>query len=412
MNKGSALEIAHFNREELAAMDKVQGGRVRDHRTGLPVYRKLSHLLLNHPDNQEHLEEVIAAGHEHKAGRETHLSRQLEEMREHGRHGDSELALIPKPLSNMLDHMIGSVSHNPEDGHKEYFWGSLLSLGAKVLPTILKTASTVGRAALPALKTIGQGVVKYAPKVMKFANDTGLTNMAGQYLMSKVMPQSQPEQPQQQYQQEEQAYSQPEPQHQYHNQYQQPEYHADYDNYNSYPQQHYSGYQEQYQPEYGNGYHDDYSMNGYAGGGGVRHHYSQGGEIAGGILGTLMPGADYLVNAIDEFAHGQPHLTASDQYRMAKRQAQSDQAQNDIINNVNAKTEAYENHLNDQNAQAIKTQGMLDSNRDYARSSRDAVLSRLKNRQDKMMANGLIVAPEGRYQDPSVYKSDGYYRGY
>lgn len=133
----NGLIVAHFNRSELGNMDKLQGGRIRDPKTGLPVYSRLGHMIENHPAMKTHLDEIFELGNMHKAGHETHLSKHLKEMAHHGRFGDTELAEIPHTLSEKLDHMIGGPSFNPKDGKKEYFLGALASLAMPLVGTLV-----------------------------------------------------------------------------------------------------------------------------------------------------------------------------------------------------------------------------------------------------------------------------------
>lgn len=157
---GNHMEEAHFNKDELMAMDLVQGGRIRDPHTGLPVYTKLAHELLNHPDQKEHLEHLMELGHMHHAGHETHLSHALREAAEHGRFGDTEIAKIPHSLSTVLDHIVGGPSYN-EDGRKEYFLGALLSLVTRAIPAIV---GAVGRAA-PVVARVAPRIASAAARV-------------------------------------------------------------------------------------------------------------------------------------------------------------------------------------------------------------------------------------------------------
>lgn len=126
------LILAHFNSNELRNLDKAQGGRL-ENKEGLPVYTKLYHMIKKNPEMRDHLNELFELGKMHQKGQETHLSKRLNKLAADGIGGDTELALIPKKLSDMLDHVIGGVSRNPKDGYKQYFLGALAALAAPML---------------------------------------------------------------------------------------------------------------------------------------------------------------------------------------------------------------------------------------------------------------------------------------
>lgn len=242
MNMGQAGEesggaqIAHFNPHELALMDEIQGGRTPDPKTGLPEYFVLDEMLKSNPDLIELLAESFVGFHEQYGHHQGHHSHGMNEMASHGRFGDTELAIIPDSLADTLDSIIGGPQFNPEDGKREYFFGALLSLAARAIPALIRGgsmaargATSIGRAASKfgsgALRTVAknapgalksaanvakQGLAfaaKNAPAAMNFANDSGLTGVAAQYLMNKMMPQ-----PQQEPQYDEGAYDAPSPQ--------------------------------------------------------------------------------------------------------------------------------------------------------------------------------------------------------
>lgn len=219
----SGSQIAHFNPHELALMDEIQGGKTPDPKTGLPEYFVLAQMLEQDPSLIELLAESFMQFHEQHGKHMQNPNPEMEQMAQDGRFGDTELAIIPDSLAEILDSLIGGPQLNPEDGKREYFFGALLGLLGRAIPSLIgagsriaggaaRAAGTLGRssgkflgaasrAAPKVARTLGntakqgfQTAVKNAPAIGRFANNSGLTGMAAQYLMDKMMPQSTPSQ--------------------------------------------------------------------------------------------------------------------------------------------------------------------------------------------------------------------------
>lgn len=120
---------AHFNRDELHALDMAQGSRTHIPGTHTRIYKRLDNMM-KHPHALAILKEHIEHGHaEHHAHGED-----VREIAHHhnnnGRYGDTEKAYITPHLKQILDHARGGESRNPHDGDPEYFGlniGNLLS---------------------------------------------------------------------------------------------------------------------------------------------------------------------------------------------------------------------------------------------------------------------------------------------
>lgn len=133
---------AHFNKSELAALDRAQGGADIDHKTGARRYSKLGEMLKNPHLREKSLEHgrLLFA----KGGKAS-----VEKMKKEGRFGDTEIAYIPKHLADHFDEMIGGPSINPKTKNREYFFGALIGAGMAAAraaaPLAIRAASTAAR---------------------------------------------------------------------------------------------------------------------------------------------------------------------------------------------------------------------------------------------------------------------------
>jgi hypothetical protein len=135
------LQLAHFNKPELEALDKFQGKSERIN--GIKVYSKLKHIMetpgLEDQIHKDHHEQML------NGGREFH--EKLHGLAKNGRFGDTELAYISKPLMHRLDKSIGGPSINPRDGKHEYFLGTMLGSMSKYLtPALAKMSNATSNA--------------------------------------------------------------------------------------------------------------------------------------------------------------------------------------------------------------------------------------------------------------------------
>ena len=172
-NQGGSFELAHFNVDEIALMNELQGGEIINEELGLPEFFVLSEML-NNPEIIKHLHELfgmpIPGANEDEmqgmqVGRaemgaldqgmrgkvvsmqpeqemqsyeyEEYDNPEVERIADDGINGDTELAIIPKTLGNVLDQILISrgmqPQRNPIDGRRQYWAGALASLAAPFL---------------------------------------------------------------------------------------------------------------------------------------------------------------------------------------------------------------------------------------------------------------------------------------
>ena len=183
--------IAHFNPKELHILDHLQGHQERDHKTGLRSYSHLEELLKN--------PHIIGSIHRHTAHHHAQGGgAYLHHLREGGRHGDTELALIGPHTHHLFNQLAHGSTINPHTGHPEYWSlggilggiGSALKSGAS---TIGKGISSAAKSAAPMLSNLASGALKagkaIAPHLGTLA--TTLGPVAAQMAMQKFMPQEQ-----------------------------------------------------------------------------------------------------------------------------------------------------------------------------------------------------------------------------
>ena len=124
------MVLAHFNKDELKQLDQIQGGKHVDPKTGIRHYKKLGEIFKDPKVQERSLSQARA--YYASGGRA-----EMQKLKKHGRFGDTEVAYIPENLAHHLDKMIGGKCVNPKTGHREYFFGALLS-----------GLSSIGRAAI------------------------------------------------------------------------------------------------------------------------------------------------------------------------------------------------------------------------------------------------------------------------
>jgi hypothetical protein len=402
---------AHFNRHELAIMDEYQRGRSIDEKTKLPEYSVLGLMAEKNPNIVHQLIQDFAEAHSVRKAEHEHLHGKLAEDQYHGRFGDTELALIPHNLANLFDEAIGNVTRNPEDGKREYFWGSIAGLVSRALPTIIKGATTVGsalgrmampalktvgsiaqtagrmampalrtvgstamsagRAAMPVLKTVGQTAYKYGAPIVDIANKTGITSAlgqaGGQYIMDKISPQK----PQEMIVDEsfspelEQLFN-------YQNNHQENQYT---------PPEQQQNYQQQYMPQQ----YQQYNQ-GYAEGGAVkRKGYSVGGQIADALFGQMIPGGSMLINGIDNAINndGSSYAINSSPHTVWGRKMAQDNIRTDAIMNRN---------MARQTAAAAQAQAAYDKHQQFRNDMTNTIANSHAQAQ-KMLNRSNAYAP-------------------
>lgn len=178
-SRSKGLEPAHVNRHELAMMDHAQGGAKID-RNGVRSYAPLEALIKN-PHIVHNIHKHYHHNRKHHA--QGGYSPAMEQLREGGRNGDNELAMIGPHTHHLFNQLAGHATRNPNDGHPEYFdlSGAMSGLFNSVkgaAPGIMSGMGNMFNSAMPAMKNIAQAAL---PALMPMAQQA-LSNMgsAGQ----------------------------------------------------------------------------------------------------------------------------------------------------------------------------------------------------------------------------------------
>lgn len=165
------MELVHLNKSEVSGLDKAQGGP--SYRGKYKEYSKLGHAFM-HPEAIKAL---------NKASRQYHANggrAKIDEMRKHGRFGDTEIAYMPKHVADRLDRLMGGTCRNPKTGKREYFLGALMG-ALPMVGGLLSKIPVVGKALggmfggggggglLGGLGGLLGGAAKAAPAVMRAA---------------------------------------------------------------------------------------------------------------------------------------------------------------------------------------------------------------------------------------------------
>ena len=188
--KKSAMTLAHMSPHELNILDHLQGGTERHNKSGIRSYSHLEELFKN-----PHLREQFhhhAREHHAQGGEASEMSHGgMEHLREDGRHGDTEMALIGPHTHHFFNQMAGHSTRNPHDGHPEYWslggalsglWSGIKGGASKLGNAAWQGAKAaaphigaIGKAALPALTDIA------SQHLQKHLGDSGamLGQMAG-----------------------------------------------------------------------------------------------------------------------------------------------------------------------------------------------------------------------------------------
>lgn len=116
----SHFDYAHFNPRELNRLDQAQGGRTHVPGTKIRHYKRLESML-----QDPHMKEKFIAHcrENHKEGHSVgRMVEHANHMRQAGRNGDSEIALIgPHTKETLHCMMAGGGSINPMTGKHEFF---------------------------------------------------------------------------------------------------------------------------------------------------------------------------------------------------------------------------------------------------------------------------------------------------
>jgi len=195
---GSMID-AHFNKKELDVLDYLQGKKMVDRRSGHRIYPDLEHIVKN-PHFREtmhgHFKDHLATGG-HVAHQEA--GQHMHALARNGRFGDTEIAKIGPHLHVLLNHMAGHATHNPHDGHPEYWslggalgsmWNSLKGVGTSIGNKARAVGRSIAGAAPGAARSVASNLAPMAAEKLgqRFGGNTGaqignqLGSMAGKAL--------------------------------------------------------------------------------------------------------------------------------------------------------------------------------------------------------------------------------------
>ena len=163
--------LAHFDPNELADLDSLQGETIIDPETGLRDYSILLDKILKNPEVHEAISAGLSqekkkfamGGEVHEEGRPT--DPELEELRIQGRHGDTELAIITPYILESFEGWAGKKTGiNPHTGLPEFGGvGSVIKSVVRVVGTLFGpitgfvASKLTGQSTSAALKNAGIG---------------------------------------------------------------------------------------------------------------------------------------------------------------------------------------------------------------------------------------------------------------
>lgn len=180
------LEAAHVSPHELSIMDHLQGGAKID-KDGVRSYGPLEALIKN-----PHIVHSIHRHHHHNRKHHAYggYTPSMEHLREGGRNGDTELAMIGPHTHHLFNQLAGHATRNPITGHPEYFdiggalsglWDTVKGFGAPIMNAI----GGMFGSAPEAIKQVAQSAAPaLIPMAQQYLGDKGgaLGQMAGQML--------------------------------------------------------------------------------------------------------------------------------------------------------------------------------------------------------------------------------------
>lgn len=132
--KRSGNQIAvHMSPRELQVLDRIQGSI--EEKMGPDGKRIRSYGALDNTLRNTHIMKHV---HHHAEQHRAHGGMLRTAHEDFGRNGDKELAYIGPHLHKLLDKWAGRKTHNPDDGHPEYFslGGAFEGLGRTLLPVV------------------------------------------------------------------------------------------------------------------------------------------------------------------------------------------------------------------------------------------------------------------------------------
>ena len=143
--------VCHFSKDELTALDRLQGGVNIDESTGLREYSELSDKIKNPevkkfldnlffdiendnlPENLKLLKENTPKFPKKYIKDPADYSPEIQAIEQEGEGGDDELALVPESLADYLDSIRGYTDRNPHTGLRQYkFFKELLRAAGQI----------------------------------------------------------------------------------------------------------------------------------------------------------------------------------------------------------------------------------------------------------------------------------------
>jgi hypothetical protein len=183
------MSKAHLSRHEANILDHIQGGPEHGPE-GIKVYSHLEELLKNphivrsihHHARQHHAHGSIA----HHPHLPYHYAEgdSIEHLREGGRFGDNEIAMIGPNTHRLFNQLAGHATRNPYTGHPEYFsigpalsglWKTVSGAASKI-PGMISGAAKV---ASPALKNVASSAGNFLKN-----NSSQIKDIAGGVLQA------------------------------------------------------------------------------------------------------------------------------------------------------------------------------------------------------------------------------------
>jgi hypothetical protein len=177
--KHKGMAKVHMNRNELDVLDHIQGGPEHGPE-GVRVYSHLEELLKN--------PHIVRNVHHHaQQHAHHHASGGIEHLREGGRFGDNEIAMIGPNTHRLFNQLAGHPTRNPNTGHPEYWsigpalGGMFNSIASKAPGMLSSAASGMGRLASSAASGLGSAARAAAPMVQNAASGVGKALQSDQF---------------------------------------------------------------------------------------------------------------------------------------------------------------------------------------------------------------------------------------
>jgi hypothetical protein len=145
MKDKKELQLVHLSPAEVRSFSNLQGN-VKKAPNGAYMFDDLGDKFKTPKTNDDKihtLKRLLGMDNNYR-----HHSRDISDMRGRGRLNDSQMAYMPKNLTEFLDKLLGQ-SRNPSTGHKEYWMGDMFKSAVSAATPFLKDAAMqAGTAAL------------------------------------------------------------------------------------------------------------------------------------------------------------------------------------------------------------------------------------------------------------------------